>query len=697
MTEISFDELELGPALGAGGFGVVHVARWHHALCAVKMVSNQKLSDSAIRQMREEVKLHEQLRFPFIVQLLGACTVKPNCCMVMELASGNLFGLLHEEREKLLPLNLRVSMLYDVARGMDYLHSRRVLHRDLKSLNLLIFQDRTVKICDFGLSRVKNECTLGASQRVGTASWMAPEILDDSQMYGRRKLFTEKSDVYSFAMVMHEVMARAIPYEGQRDKQIMRFLTAGNRLELPPVTTENPVLANIITICWADPPMSRPSFSKILPMLQHQVEEFGDPRMETPQNAEARLTDIEEREADLRRREQELEEELARIRELEDEQRQFLPPEDLSPPAPASSRRGIRHFDSRVEDCGDTDTVVLTREESALTSKWEGGETDALPPSSVFDDLWTRPDDQSHHLRLRGILQQIRRETGQGGGVDNWVDGVPLAQWEGVELAFVGERAQAMDIVKLELPHCALCGPVPLELFWLRHIQVLNLQGNDLQGPIPDHIGDMSALRFLSLRTNLLTGAIPHSIGRCQNLRELYLFQNKLSSELPQELCNLTDLLMLMVFENDLSGPLPTDLGRLKSLIIFSAHTNQLRGKIPRSIVNMSALMRLELQDNKLTGTIPKEIGQLHELQYLHLHRNRLTGTVPESLSTLSNLKFLNLGYNALTGQVPKSLSKLQSLQRLQLQRNQFSGQMPLEIQDMPSIELLKADDHLFS
>ena len=99
---------------------------------------------------------------------------------------GNLFNLLHEEAHKPLSLPLRVAMLYDVARGMDYLHSRNVLHRDLKSLNLLLFQGRTVKICDFGLSRVREECTMLATQRVGTAAWMAPEILDNTESHRRK-------------------------------------------------------------------------------------------------------------------------------------------------------------------------------------------------------------------------------------------------------------------------------------------------------------------------------------------------------------------------------------------------------------------------------------------------------------------------------------------------------------------------------
>jgi serine/threonine protein kinase len=128
---------------------------WHGAPVAVKRIKRGTLSRRTLSEFRDELQLHQELRFPFVVQLLGACTVQPNLCLVMELAPfGSLYELLHLSTSVPLSSPLRLAMLYDVSRGMAYLHGCRVVHRDLKSSNLLIFENRQIRIGDFGLSRV---------------------------------------------------------------------------------------------------------------------------------------------------------------------------------------------------------------------------------------------------------------------------------------------------------------------------------------------------------------------------------------------------------------------------------------------------------------------------------------------------------------------------------------------------------------
>ncbi|CAM9271886.1 unnamed protein product, partial [Sphacelaria rigidula] len=134
-----------------------------------------------------------QLDHPNIVHLHGACMTPPRLFYVMELCEMSLFHLLHQCR-RCIATKARVRMALDISRSMAYLHSRDppIIHRDLKSLNLLLASDNvTVKLCDFGLVRT----TVTAA---GTPAYMAPELLQ-----GRP--FNKTVDVYAFGILLWEV------------------------------------------------------------------------------------------------------------------------------------------------------------------------------------------------------------------------------------------------------------------------------------------------------------------------------------------------------------------------------------------------------------------------------------------------------------------------------------------------------------
>lgn len=133
--------------------------------------------------------MHCRLGYPFIVQLLAASTRGPKLCLVMELATGgSLSKFLRNRARERLDYALQVAFLHDIARGMNFLHDEGILHRDLKSANVLVFEHLRLKLCDFGLAKIQME---GSSVTgLGTAQWMAPELL------GGRGTSTEQSDVY---------------------------------------------------------------------------------------------------------------------------------------------------------------------------------------------------------------------------------------------------------------------------------------------------------------------------------------------------------------------------------------------------------------------------------------------------------------------------------------------------------------------
>ena len=222
--EIAFESLQLGRLVGEGGFGRVFKARWRGSTVAVKMLSVRSLSLDVVADFRSEVAVLSALRHPNILLFMGACTAAPNYALVTEfLPRGSVWNLLHDAAATPpqplgvtraiamsrgggsgratptgrfnsssggdggfvippppAPLDMRLvlRMALDVARGMAYLHSADppILHRDLKSANLLVDDAFNIRIADFGLARLKASSST-MTGACGTLAWMSPEVL----------------------------------------------------------------------------------------------------------------------------------------------------------------------------------------------------------------------------------------------------------------------------------------------------------------------------------------------------------------------------------------------------------------------------------------------------------------------------------------------------------------------------------------
>lgn len=206
----------------------------------------------------------KRLRHPNIVLFMGAVTQPPNLSIVTEyLSRGSLYRLLHKHgAREALDEKRRLCMAYDVAKGMNYLHKRNppIVHRDLKSPNLLVDKKYTVKVCDFGLSRLKANTFLSSKSAAGTPEWMAPEVLRDEPS-------NEKSDLYSFGVILWELATLQQPWGNLNPAQVVAAVGfKGKRLEIP--HDLNPQVAAIIEACWANEPWKRPSFSTIMDLLR---------------------------------------------------------------------------------------------------------------------------------------------------------------------------------------------------------------------------------------------------------------------------------------------------------------------------------------------------------------------------------------------------------------------------------------------
>jgi hypothetical protein len=154
-----------------------------------------------------------------------------------------------------------------IARGMLALHRQQMVHRDLKSLNILLDDELYTKVCDFGIARFLGEHEVGCTKNVGTPHWMAPEIFES-------RAYTSKVDVYAFGMLVWEMLTEGVPFKGKDGFQVA-IAVARNR-ERPPLPEDGPRdLRDFIALCWDHEPSVRPTFSQIVRKLCQGLVLFG--------------------------------------------------------------------------------------------------------------------------------------------------------------------------------------------------------------------------------------------------------------------------------------------------------------------------------------------------------------------------------------------------------------------------------------
>uniref|UniRef100_A0A0D6QWQ9 non-specific serine/threonine protein kinase n=1 Tax=Araucaria cunninghamii TaxID=56994 RepID=A0A0D6QWQ9_ARACU len=260
--EIPWENLIIGERIGLGSYGEVYHADWNGTEVAVKKFLDQDFSGDALEQFRSEVRIMQRLRHPNIVLFMGAVTRPPNLSILTEfLPRGSLYKLIHRPSIQI-DEKRRLRMALDVAKGMNYLHTSNptIVHRDLKSPNLLVDKNWVVKVCDFGLSRLKHHTFLSSKSTAGTPEWMAPEVL-------RNEPSNEKCDVYSFGVILWELATLRMPWSGMNPMQVVGAVGfQDRRLDIPKEV--DPVVARIISSCWQNDPSLRPSFAQLMAYLK---------------------------------------------------------------------------------------------------------------------------------------------------------------------------------------------------------------------------------------------------------------------------------------------------------------------------------------------------------------------------------------------------------------------------------------------
>ncbi|XP_046902964.1 mitogen-activated protein kinase kinase kinase 13 [Hypomesus transpacificus] len=245
MWEVPFEEISELKWLGSGAQGAVFLGKYHSEELAIKKVREQKETD--IKHLRK-------LKHPNIIGFKGVCTQAPCFCILMEYcAQGQLYEVLRAGR-KVTP-SLLVDWASGIASGMNYLHLHKIIHRDLKSPNVLVTHNDTVKISDFGTSKELSDKSTKMSF-AGTVAWMAPEVI-------RNEPVSEKVDIWSFGVVLWELLTGEIPYKDV-DSSAIIWGVGSNSLHLPVPSTCPDGFKLLMKQTWQGKPRNRPSFRQIL-------------------------------------------------------------------------------------------------------------------------------------------------------------------------------------------------------------------------------------------------------------------------------------------------------------------------------------------------------------------------------------------------------------------------------------------------
>ncbi|PVD30476.1 hypothetical protein C0Q70_09742 [Pomacea canaliculata] len=311
LHEIELEDLIFYERCGGGTFGSVYRALWRS--------QNMIVAVKNILVLEKEAQVLSVLSHKNIIRFFGAVIQDPSFCLVTEYASnGSLYAFLRNPNNEL-DFKRIVKWAEDIARGIHYLHSEapvKVIHRDLKSKNVVISEDWICKLCDFGASRFIGSTT--KMSLAGTFPWMAPEVIQSMPV-------SESCDTWSYGVVLWELLTKEVPFNGIEGIQVAWLVVEkGERLMIPSECP--PLFARLMRQCWELEPKKRPSLKQILQVVEQMQDDeslpgltnsFLEHRNIWKKEIQATLDRLKRAEIDISLKEQELKEREMKLKERE--------------------------------------------------------------------------------------------------------------------------------------------------------------------------------------------------------------------------------------------------------------------------------------------------------------------------------------------------------------------------------------------
>eukprot|EP00736_Rhodelphis_marinus_P010889 Rmarinus@m.26862 len=249
--------IRVGQRIGVGGCGEVFIGNFRGKV-AVKRLFDFDLNPRRIKAFVNEVAVMTKIKHPNIVEFLGWC-MSPLSLVMEYCEGGSLWSLLRRKKSPL-DYNDTLSVGIGITKGLKYMHSLRprIIHQDLKSPNVLLSGSGEIKISDFGASRIILNTRVQCSKMCGTPSWTSPEACLVESV-------NENTDLYSFGIILWELLTGEVPWEGYHPMQVCVLVCGGQR---PPIPNDaeftHPGIPSMIQKCWAQNAKDRPSATQVL-------------------------------------------------------------------------------------------------------------------------------------------------------------------------------------------------------------------------------------------------------------------------------------------------------------------------------------------------------------------------------------------------------------------------------------------------
>ncbi|XP_056276644.1 mitogen-activated protein kinase kinase kinase 13-A-like [Pseudoliparis swirei] len=309
FVQIKHEDLLFYENCGGGSFGSVYRALW--------ISQDKEVAVKKLLKIDKEAEILSVLSHKNIIQFYGAVLESPNYGIITEYASaGSLYEYLSSEQSEEMDMEQIMTWAIEIAKGMHYLHAEapvKVIHRDLKSRNVVMTADRVLKICDFGASKFLSHTT--HMTVVGTFPWMAPEVIQSLPV-------SETCDTYSYGVVLWEMLTREVPFKGFEGLQVAWLVVEKQeRLTIP--TSCPGSFAELMRKCWQADPKERPQFKQVLVNLEtmandsrlpDQCNSFLQNKDQWRCEIEATLERLRKLERELYSKEKELEERERRLK-----------------------------------------------------------------------------------------------------------------------------------------------------------------------------------------------------------------------------------------------------------------------------------------------------------------------------------------------------------------------------------------------
>uniref|UniRef100_A0A8C7M6C7 non-specific serine/threonine protein kinase n=1 Tax=Oncorhynchus kisutch TaxID=8019 RepID=A0A8C7M6C7_ONCKI len=261
--EVHSREVSIQKRIGAGSFGTVFKGKWHGDV-AIKILKVTEPTPEQLQAFKNEMQVLRKTRHVNILLFMGFMT-KPNFAIITQWCEGSsLYRHLHVSETKFETMR-RIDVARQTAQGMDYLHAKNIIHRDLKSNNIFLHEGWTVKIGDFGLATVKSRWSGSeqVEQPSGSILWMAPEVIrmQDANPY------TFQSDVYGYGVVLFELMSGTLPYSQINNRDQILFMVGRGYLspDLSLLSSSSPKsMKRLIIDCLKFKRDERPLFPQVM-------------------------------------------------------------------------------------------------------------------------------------------------------------------------------------------------------------------------------------------------------------------------------------------------------------------------------------------------------------------------------------------------------------------------------------------------